>query len=35
MRNIPNFDESMDFILNQVDADVAKQYREKCDVTNP
>ncbi len=35
MRNIPNFDETMEFILKQVDDDVAKQYRQKGDVTNP
>ena len=35
MRNIPNFEETMEFILKQVDADVATQYREKGDVTNP
>lgn len=35
MRNIPNFDEALEFILKQVDPDVAKTYREKGDVTNP
>lgn len=35
MRNIPNFDEAMTFILAQVDADVATQYREKGDVSKP
>jgi hypothetical protein len=35
MRNIPNFEETMEFILKQVDEDVAKQYRSKGDVTNP
>ena len=33
MRNIPNFEETMDFILNQVDKDVAAEYRNKGDVT--
>uniref|UniRef100_A0A7S1ZKR7 YdbS-like PH domain-containing protein n=1 Tax=Ditylum brightwellii TaxID=49249 RepID=A0A7S1ZKR7_9STRA len=35
MRNIPNFDETIEFILDQVDADVAKEYRKVGDVTNP
>lgn len=35
MRNIPNFDEAMVFILNQVDKDVAAAYRTKGDVTKP
>jgi hypothetical protein len=35
MRNIPNFDEAIEFILKQVDADVAEQYRQKGDVTLP
>lgn len=33
MRNIPNFDETMEFILNQVSPDVASQYRNKGEVT--
>mmetsp|Transcript_144 Transcript_144/g.149 ORF Transcript_144/g.149 Transcript_144/m.149 type:complete len:235 (-) Transcript_144:190-894(-) len=33
MRNIPNFAEAMEFILKQVDADVAAAYRNKGDVT--
>ena len=35
MRNIPDFEETLEFILKQVDADVAEQYREKGDVTLP
>lgn len=35
MRNIPNFEETMDFILEQVDADVAKTYRKQGDVSKP
>lgn len=35
MRNIPNFSETMDFILSQVDPEVAKTYRKEGDVTNP
>lgn len=35
MRNIPNFEETMEFILKQVDEDVAQQYRKQGDVTNP
>lgn len=35
MRNIPNFDETMEFILKQVDSKVAEQYKQKGDVTNP
>ena len=35
MRNIPDFDESMKFILNQVDPDVKKLYLEGGDVTRP
>lgn len=33
MRNIPDFEETMEFILKQVDEDVAKAYRQKGDVT--
>lgn len=33
MRNIPNFDEAIEFILKNVDPAVAKQYRDKGDVT--
>mmetsp|Transcript_10718 Transcript_10718/g.13258 ORF Transcript_10718/g.13258 Transcript_10718/m.13258 type:complete len:240 (-) Transcript_10718:178-897(-) len=29
MRNIPNFDETMEYILKQVDKDVAEEYRNK------
>lgn len=32
MRNIPNFDASMEFILKHVDPDVAATYRKKGDV---
>ena len=35
MRNIPNFDEAIEFILKNVDPAVAKQYRDKGDVTRP
>ena len=35
MRNIPNFDDTIEFILQQVDKDVAMQYRQKGDVTTP
>lgn len=35
MRNIPNFDESIEFILKQVDPEVAKLYKEGGDVTKP
>jgi len=35
MRNIPNFDETMVFICDQLDADVVKTYREMGDVTKP
>ena len=35
MRNIPNFEETMEFILDQVDDKVAEQYKQKGDVTNP
>ena len=35
MRNIPNFEETMEFILKQVDPEVAKAYRNKGDVTYP
>mmetsp|Transcript_11464 Transcript_11464/g.19038 ORF Transcript_11464/g.19038 Transcript_11464/m.19038 type:complete len:235 (-) Transcript_11464:43-747(-) len=35
MRNIPNFDESIEYILKQVDKDVVAEYRQKGDVTNP
>jgi hypothetical protein len=33
MRNIPNFDEAMEFILKQVDPEVAEVYRSKGEVT--
>jgi hypothetical protein len=32
MRNIPEFDQTMEFILKQVDKDVAEAYRQKGDV---
>ena len=35
MRNIPNFDDTIEFILKQVDKDVETQYRQKGDVTKP
>lgn len=35
VRNIPNFDDAIEFILKQVDEDVAKTYRKKGDVTLP
>lgn len=35
MRNIPEFDETMKFILDQVDPDVKKEYLEKGDVSRP
>lgn len=34
MRNIPNFEETIEFILKHVSRDVAEQYRAKGDVTN-
>jgi hypothetical protein len=33
MRNIPNFDENIEFVLKHVDEDVVKKYRAKGDVT--
>lgn len=33
MRNIPNFSDAVDFILNLVDKDVAEAYRTRGDVT--
>jgi len=33
MRNVPQFDETIEFILNNVDKDVAAMYRDKGDVT--
>jgi hypothetical protein len=33
MRNIPNFEETMEFILQHVNPDVAAAYKEKGDVT--
>ena len=33
IRNIPNFEEAMEFILKQVNPDVAAAYRAKGDVT--
>lgn len=35
MRNIPNFDETMVFICEQLDDDVVKTYKEMGDVTKP
>jgi len=35
MRNIPKFDETMEFICAQLDADVVKTYKEMGDVTKP
>lgn len=35
MRNIPNFDEALTFILDQVSPDVKAQYLKKGDVTRP
>lgn len=35
MRNIPNFEEAIEFILKQVDEDVADQYRKGGDITKP
>lgn len=35
MRNIPDFDETVKFILEQVSPDVKKQYLEGGDVTRP
>lgn len=35
VRNIPNFDDAIEFILKQVDEDVAENYRKKGDVTLP
>ncbi len=32
MRNVPNFEETMEFILRNVDEDVVKMYRNKGDV---
>jgi Bacterial PH domain len=34
MRNIPNFDDAMEFILKQVSPAVASKYRKEGDVTN-
>jgi len=35
MRNIPNFEETIEFILKQVDPEVAKLYKEGGDVSKP
>jgi hypothetical protein len=35
MRNIPDFEQTIEFILNQVDKDVADEYRKRGDVTKP
>lgn len=34
MRNIPNFDETLEFILKLLDDDVVKEYKRSGDVTN-
>lgn len=33
MRNIPNFEEALEFILKQVDKEVADEYRQRGEVT--
>lgn len=35
MRNIPNFEDTVEFVLKNVDKSVAAQYRDKGDVGNP
>jgi hypothetical protein len=35
MRNIPEFDDALEFILKQCNKDVVEAYRNKGDVTNP
>ena len=35
MRNIPNFEETIEFVLKQCSDDVVKKYRQQGDVTNP
>lgn len=35
MRNIPNFDEAIEFMLKYMDKDVVEKYRRKGDVTKP
>jgi Bacterial PH domain len=35
IRNIPNFDEALAFMLKYMDKDVVEQYRSKGDVTRP
>ena len=35
LRNVPNFDETVEFILERVGEDVRSTYKEKGDVTNP
>lgn len=35
MRNIPKFDETMEYILGQVDEDVVEMYKKDGDVTQP
>lgn len=35
MRNIPNFDEAIEFMLKYMDKDVVAQYRAKGDVSKP
>jgi Bacterial PH domain len=35
IRNIPNFDETLEFMLKYMDKDVVEQYRRKGDVTGP
>jgi len=34
MRNVPNFEETMDFILGNVDEDVVEEYKRQGDVGN-
>ena len=35
MRNVPNFEETMEFILGNVDKDVVELYKSKGDVGQP
>ena len=35
MRNVPDFENAIEFVLKQVDADVAQKYKQEGDVTTP
>ena len=35
LRNVPNFEEFVEFVVDKLDVEVAEKYRLQGDVTNP